>query len=175
MKRRTTAMNGCVKFPVNDPAFYNTNEGGMFVKLVVCDNREQDNRWEMCCGATVNDLLSECLVGDDQRSLVGIPDEQLSVDNVIRCHIETTKWIRYHFPNFEKHDIQLDAIEHYLSRDYLASILLGSTGWSGRHSETNTCWHCTFNDLTEEGQALYKQIKSLYPECVLHLLTFLDT
>lgn len=174
MKRRTTEMNGCVNFPVNNSDYYNSNEGGMFVKLVVCDNREHDNKWEMCCGVTVNDLLAESFVGDNQRVNPEF-DTCLTPADIIQAQVTSRDWIRVHYPNFDNHDPALETIEQYISRDYLAVIVLGSTGWSGHHCETNACWHCTYEDLTEQGKALYKQIQMLYPECVLHLLTFLDT
>jgi hypothetical protein len=57
----------------------------------------------------------------------------------------------------------------------LAVIILGSTDWSGWNESKGRYWTCKFDDLTEEGKALYKQIEALYPRCELHLLTFLDT
>jgi len=67
MQRRSNAVSGWVSFPANDPAWKNTNEGGMVVKLVVCDNREFDDQFGMCCGASVTDIMSESFVGDDRR------------------------------------------------------------------------------------------------------------
>lgn len=49
------------------------------------------------------------------------------------------------------------------------SIAMGSTGWSCSE------WRCTFNDLTAAGQSLYTSIAEQFPECTLHLATFLDT
>jgi len=67
MQRRSNAVSGWVSFPANDPAWKNTNEGGMVVKLVVCDNREFDEQFGMCCGASVTDIMGESFVGDDRR------------------------------------------------------------------------------------------------------------
>lgn len=66
MQRRSNAVSGWVNFPVNDPAWKNTHEGGMVVKLVVCDNREND-QFGMCCGAYVVDHLCESFIADDRR------------------------------------------------------------------------------------------------------------
>ena len=67
MNRRSTEKNGWVNFPVNDPSWQNTREGGMFVKLVVCDDREFDDKFGVCCGVNVFDRVTEQLIADDRR------------------------------------------------------------------------------------------------------------
>jgi hypothetical protein len=66
-------------------------------------------------------------------------------------------------------------MDRYISRPYLAAIVLGTTGWSGWHTSEERYWSCTFEDLTPEGKALYRMLAQLYPGCTLHLLTYLDT
>ena len=73
----------------------------------------------------------------------------------------------------ENHYPQLT--DSYDSIPYLAAIVMGSTGWSGFDWEAGNYWNCTFDDLTDEGKALYNQIQALYPDHQLQLLTFLDT
>jgi hypothetical protein len=160
MQRRTTKMSGCVNFPVHLP---NSKEGGMFVKLVVCDNREGDSRFEQCCGAYVCDTFAESLVGDDRCPLPahGPFESMEDIDNDSK---RFEKWRARHYPNLEIKGV----LDRYQSRDYLAAIVMGSTGWSGD-------WTCTLADLTEAGKDLYSKIAALYPGCDLHLLTFLDT
>jgi hypothetical protein len=86
---------------------------------------------------------------------------------------EQLKWMRRHFPNYQ--DPSVEGAEQSLSVPYLASVVLGSTGWTGYNPETGDSWSCTFEDLSPEGKVLYESMQRLYPECRLHLLTFLDT
>jgi hypothetical protein len=163
MKRRTNATSGWVNFPVNDPAWTSTNEGGMVVKLVVFGDEEFYDKFVMCCGAQVYDISNEVLVGDDKPSNA---KNSCSYD-------EDDAWISNHFPHIFDGFIESSSIEKYTSRDYLAAIVFGTTGWSG--AKDGEYWKCTFNDLTEQGKVLYKQIEALYPGAEIHLLTYLDT
>ena len=173
MNRRSTDKNGVVNFPVDDPSWHNSREGGMFVKLVVCDDREFDEQYGICCGVHVYDFLSETLIGDDVRprpETIRIddndPDFLSKSDHFDRLQAE---WEEYHFPHMN------DAKKpKYYSRTYLCSMILGSTGWSGFRDDGKQ-WICFYDDLTEEGKLLYNQVIQLYPGCTLHLLTFLDT
>jgi len=164
MKRRTNIVSGWVNFPINDPQWTNTNEGGMVVKLVVIEDEEIVDKWALCFGAQVYDICSECLVGDDKFSPCSSSNSS-----------EDEDWISNHFPHLFSDDMKISSVEKYISRDYLAAIVLGTTGWSGAKLDEGEYWKCTFDDLTEQGKALYKQIEMLYPGAKLHLLTFLDT
>jgi hypothetical protein len=166
MKRRTNAVSGWVNFPVNDPSWTNTYEGGMVVKLVVYGDEQFYDKFAMCCGAQVYDISNEVLVGDDNRSTVktACPNNPEDEDN---------GWILNHYPHLFADDIESSTIEKYTSRDYLAAIVLGTTGWSG--AKEGEYWKCTFDDLTDQGKALYKQIEALYRGAEIHLLTYLDT
>lgn len=137
----------------------------MVVKLVVCDDRESNDRFEVCCGASVYDMLAESLVGDDRR-----PWEAPTASERMNSYDE---WAAYHFPRLK--DEEADDTQRNQSRDYLAVIILGTTGWSGRARSDGRSWECKFEDLAEEGKVLYRQIEALYPGGTLHLLTFLDT
>jgi len=179
-RRRTTARFGYVNFPVDSTEFRNSKEGGMFVKLVVVDDRDYDDTpWTICCGADVYDHKTESLVGDDQ---VPVPSSvPLVVDptpDQAKAWLEAEqtahqKWEERHFPSL--HDNSDATFGRFVSRPYRAAMLLGVTGWSGFNDKTDEYWHCRFEDLTEEGKALYRQIQALYEGCALHLLTFLDT
>lgn len=178
MNRRSNEKNGWVNFPVNDPSWQNTKEGGMFVKLVVCDDRDFDDQFGVCCGVNVWDQVTEQLIADDRRPQ---PEDCLSLEHyaseaefVQAFEDEQRKkreWEEYHFPYInEKHPTD----RSYTSRPYLASIVMGSTGWSGYRDGVGL-WHCTYDDFTEDGKNLYNSIQKLYSNCTLHLLTFLDT
>lgn len=173
MQRRTTAVTGCVNFPVSEPAWKNSGEGGMLVKLVVCDNREFDEQFGVCCGVSVTDILCESFVGDDRRPKPVQLDSYDSVEAVQAEQDAFRVWEAYHFPKVG--DDTATGVEQYLSRDYLAVLVLGTTGWSGWHEAAGRYWQCQFDDLTDEGKVLYRQVEKLYPGCELHLLTFLDT
>ena len=178
MNRRSTEKNGWVNFPVDHPDWKNTKEGGMFVKLVVCDDRDFDDQFGVCCGVNVWDRVTEQLIADDRRAqpkdCLGLEHYASEAEFVQAFEEEVRKkreWEEYHFPYInEKNSSDLS----YTSRPYLASIVMGSTGWSGYRDGVGL-WHCTYDDLTVEGRALYDSIAKLYPGCNLHLLTFLDT
>lgn len=172
MKRRSNAISGWVNFPVNDPAWRNTNEGGMVVKLVVCDDRDDETEFAQCSGAFVTDIQGEVLLADDKRAKPELADGPESMDAVMAHQRAVRAWEQFHFPYLG--DSTRGAAE-YLSRGYLAVLVLGSTGWSGWHTTRECNWTCGFDDLTDEGKALYRQLEALYPGCTLHLLTFLDT
>ena len=59
MQRRSSETNGWVNFPVNDPAYKNSSEGGLFVRLVV----HQQNDWMVCCGGSNYVIFDETLIG----------------------------------------------------------------------------------------------------------------
>ncbi len=172
MQRRSIAQSGWVAFPVSDPAWKNSGEGGMLVKLVVCDNREFDAQFGECCGVSVTDVLQESFVGDDQRPKPVSRDGCDSLEDLQAEQVARAAWQAYHFPHANDSG---GGVEQFLSRSYLASLVLGSTGWSGWHEGEERYWECRFDDLTVEGKALYEQLKALYPGCDVHLLTFLDT
>ncbi len=170
MQRRSTAMSGCVNFPINNPAWKSTGEGGMVVKLVVCDDREFDSQFGVCSGAYVIDMLCESFIGDDRRPYPVAPAIAGSLEALDAQQQAERDWVAHHFPNLDGPDEP----NRYLSRPYLATLVLGTTGWSGSDADHNY-WQCRFEDLSAAGQILYQQIEALYPGCTLHLLTFLDT
>ena len=152
-------------------------EGGMFVKLVVVDDRDYDGTpWTICCGAHVTDTYSEPLVGDDRADRpTAAPYPADATPEQLRTIMDAddradAKWVARHFPAYG----EAGAAERHASRPYLASMVLGITGWSGASAEYKS-WRCTYEDLTEDGKAIYRQLQALYEGCTLHLLTFLDT
>lgn len=175
MQRRSDQMAGCVAFPVTDPNWPTSGEGGMVVKLVVLSDVEFDDPANpaVCAGAQVFDVLTEVLVGDDKRPQPECPSTYEAPEAVTAEMDIRNEWESFHYPAL--HDVGAKGVETALSRDYLASIVMGSTGWSGHNAEAGEYWTCTFEDLTEAGKALYRQMAAIYPSASLHLLTFLDT
>lgn len=80
------------------------------------------------------------------------------------------------YPDIEESDFFIKDEHGYFSDSIslLANLTLASTGWSG-YSDKKGLWKCTFKDLNEDGKALYKSLKKLYPKCKFHLITWLDT
>jgi hypothetical protein len=154
------------------------------VKLVVLDANAEGEPIGLCAGAFVVDMLNEILIGDDKRPqpedkpmpepAPDLADEQKA--NIMLAHLDAEQkahndWVGFHFP---RHDAENRTMEDMLSVRYRASILLGSTGWVG-FSPTRGYWHAKFEDLTPEGQDLYRLMERLNPGCSVHILTFLDT
>ena len=180
-RRRTLATFGAVNFPFDDPRYRSSKEGGMFVKLVVVDDREYDESdWTICVGASVLDHKQASLVGDDQAACPVLgpsfsaetPEQAL---NSLDQHNEAAKaWESRHFPMLHSEGVN-EPLAQFMTRPYLASLVLGNTGWSGLSEDTTEYWVCRYENLTDQGKAVYDQLKALYPGCQLHLLTFLDT
>lgn len=172
MQRRSNKITGCVNFPILSSEWKSSSEGGLVVKLVVCDDRDFDDQFSVCCGAGARDILNEVLLSDDLRPKPDYTAPE-SIEEWNAQQQAVNAWSSYHFPSTENESV--DGVERYLSREYLAVITLGTTGWSGWRELDSRYWSCTFEDLNEDGKSLYMQIKALYPGCSLHLLTFLDT
>lgn len=171
MEWRSKKTSGWVNFPLKTSDLEDSMEGGLIVKLVVCGNPAFDKKFGLCCGVAVYDVLEEALIADDCRPYpADRPTE--TIEDVEAFYDERRKWLAYHYPRVSSESADT---ENYVSRRYLASIVLGATDWSGINPDTGLYWGCTYDDLTEEGKALYHQIQALYPGCDLHLLTFLDT
>lgn len=147
MNRRSTEVTGYVNFPVNDPSWEFTGEGGMFVRLVVED---VENTFMQCCGGHSNVVIYD-------ESFVGTDKEE-----------------RYHFPRLNR-QFKSDDPYKYTSIPYLAILTIGSTGWSGWNEEHGYYWKCAEEDLTEKGKELLEALKALYPGCRIDLQTWLDT
>ncbi len=180
MHRRSKEISGFVNFPVNNPAWVNTCEGGMTVMLVAVEKfSAPDREWEQCVGPAIV-TIRDVLLGDDRLPMPSIatgnissktPEELIAITNEEErlCLL----WLRRHYPL--ENDLSTDPLLQGQSRNYLAAVKLGSTGWSGASADHERPWTCSKSDLTEEGAALYDSIQHLYPRATLHLLTYLDT
>lgn len=175
MQRRTTAQSGWVRFPVDDPRYRNSGEGGMLVKLVAVEPPDlpEARAFGVCCGAQVWDLLTEVLIGDDQCPPPAAPVDYADPEAVRTEQAAHLDWVRRHYPYYG--DLSVSPREQECAGPALAVLVLGTTGWSGWDEAAGRYWQCAFDDLSPEGQALYRQLQALYPQARLHLLTFLDT
>ena len=168
MARRSKKVHGMVDFPVHTES---TNEGGMFVRLWAVPYRNAG----LCCGTDTNEWVGEIFLGTDTTK------NQLAANEVLLAAewskpIKTSKHIErlskmekklYHkvfdpFVQEDKHGVRW-------SVPLVGSVLMGSTGWSDGN------FICTYENLNEKGKMFYDLFKSQYPDCKLHLLTFLDT
>jgi hypothetical protein len=167
--RRSKEVRGFVDFPINDPLYKNSGEGGMFVRLVIAEN-DENRYWGVCCGGTQSFLYDEVLLGDDVI-------RDLDVSESVVSFSEGFPSENFHFPNlrnvFSEPPGKLDP---YLSIPYLSTITLGTTGWSGWNEDKGEYFRCRYENLTAEGKGLYDLIKELYEgEGTLYLQTWLDT
>lgn len=153
MARRTKNSYGWVRFPVDTPS---SNEGGVFVKLWVVE--PDDVQYQVCCGGQVFDCVQEVFLGSDKDPPPPTPDLYTASLDEYKDHCNRLN---------EWKDKLFDPETG--NTTVLASVLLGSTGWSSSN------WLCTYDDLTEEGKSLYNSLAALYPEAELHIVTFLDT
>lgn len=173
LNRRSNAVHGFVNFPINDSAFKSTKEGGMFVKLVVL--AKNDFETEQCCGCGVYDFLQESFVGSD-HPLIENPH---LIESDQERYEAFDKNKKQYFPNchdFEEKEYRQKKLAFLnIMCPALSVTVIGSTGWSGWHEEEGKYWHCTYDDLTEDGKNLFESIRKLYPNNPIHLLTFLDT
>lgn len=128
----------------------------MFVKLWLIERLDSDTA--VCCGAYVTDCVTESFRGTDKSRPPPEPPDSLSI---------LRDWEEYK-EQYHSWEAQFINSEEGRTLIMSATILLGSTGWSGD-------WFCTYDDLTDSGKALYDLMQKLYPECDLHLATFLDT
>jgi len=151
-RRRTDAVVGYVNFPMD--RIESTKEGGCFVRLVVLDVADYDERWVPCCGGYQYFNYDECFLGDDQYVSPTTPSEG---------NDEVDVWKYYP-------DLYNEVVEgQWQSVRVLAVLTIGATGWSSGE------WRCTYADLTPEGKALYDSLQNLYPGREVRLLTYLDT
>lgn len=171
--RRSNEICGFVNFPVNDKNYENSNEGGMFVKLVVIN----DGNWSVCCGPGDNvSMFSDVMIDDDKpKKNVTKPKHISEFAEKLELNKDNIKNnITFHYPRIDD-DICGNLSSRYMSIPYLAIIDIGSTDWSGWNEKKKQYWHCTFDDLKDDGKALYNSMKKLYPKCDIRLVTFLDT
>ena len=168
-------MSGWVNFPVY--RHKSTGEGGMFVVLFVPDVSGSDglSGWSQCCGPNAYMILGECFIGSDvMPAEVGWKDYPKNHKDLDAWEAKHYKPKRFYFPNADTRNKRMNGYEKYLSQHALAVVNIGSTGWSGWNEETDSCWRCSFDDLTMLGKELYNNLWRLYGVRP-HILTFLDT
>lgn len=163
MRRRSLDVEGFVKFPVHEPS---SGEGGMLVKLWVIDRQAWDTAYGVCAGVSVADVVTESFMGTD-RSPPPEEDYLSKVDTLSASELRDAD--RAFRKQYKEWTEQFFDSETYQVGCLLASIVMGSTGWS------NSSFLCKYEDLTPKGQALYNQVAELYPKAEIHLATFLDT
>lgn len=166
MERRSKDVLGMVNFPIDSQEYTSTNEGGMFVQLWCFEDDKFSD--ESVYYGSIYSMMSESLIGTD---------EEVNTDNFheIEQGKNPTDWVQSFaleeklFPNIKKE------VEHqYLSKELIACVTLGCTGWSGVNKD-HDYWRCKYEDLNEDGKSIYNSLKSTYPKAKLVLVTWLDT
>lgn len=184
-------------FPTADPRFEHTGEGGLYVQLVAIPSRDFD--FMVCDGGGIQTLAQSTLVGDDVTSLPPLPERpkpgskgmgmfrwrgrpllgKADYDQQVRDyqdHLDRRRTMlsQIYYPGRVKiYDVP--PVKKPLSIDFYAVVTLGSSGWVGYDKDTDKYWSCTFDDLTDDGRALYKTLQGLFGETAyLALQTWLD-
>lgn len=154
MNRRSNKQKGYINFPTDK--YKSTDEGGMSVSLIVIPTDKEFH----VCAAGMNTVLMKSDVGWDEEKLF---PKLYKYDKVNKTYERITKGKQ--------------SIDDYYSMPLLASMDLGTTGWSGGSGKgKNYYWIATKKDLTKEGLQIYNLIKKLYGRAgKLQLITYLDT
>ena len=158
IRRRETHVTGAVRFPVGNPEYRNSGEGGMFVRVMVTEPDLDDpdrisKAWMECSGGTARVERDEVRLSQEFEQALR-PGLYKNPDTLKGTK---AKW------------------EDFQSKPCLAVITLGSTGWSGWHIEREKYWQCSEEDLTDAGKAIMASLRALYPGRSVHLSTWLDT
>jgi hypothetical protein len=160
-----------VNFPVDSTEYTDTGEGGLVVELAVMPSDEDGDRvgWAP--------MPAECFVGDDVCPFPGLPQQAKgsfpSFDSVTEYYNRLNAWTKRHFPFVDDETKTLQERNGY--RRCLERVEIGATKWSGYSDEEGRYWHCTYDDLTDEGKKLYNELKQKYPGRQVHIMTFLET
>lgn len=176
-RKKAEFTSGCVNFPTEGD-YQNEATGGMYVQLVAIENKsEKENWWEdmfvVCWGGSNTSLeYQEGIAGTD--TLVdGFVPYYIELDDVYEEMVADTAFAtKTFFPNF--YDKEKGKGERERSVPLLASVVLGSTGATWCKGDRDY-FRCTYNDLTDEGKAIYDSLKKLYGDkATLHLITWID-
>jgi hypothetical protein len=162
---RTDQQVGCINWP-DFATHRDTGEGGLFVYLVVPTQEGEAPR-------DYSDPMEKCCIGT--WPTLNMPDVVLSKGADKYWHRD-----RY-WQTWNKIDgdmVPRQAVYEYAdsmqSVHFLAVVLLGSTGMSWVNDNTEEYFIAQYDNLTDEGKALYKSLASLYSRSPI-ILTFLDT
>lgn len=129
----------------------------------------------VCLGAGTFEQINEVFIGSDTTKET-IEKHRVRLDKKFAAYASQDKNPTKLFELEQAFDKSIAA--HYFQKAFngalysvelVASVLLGSTGWSQGD------FICTYKDLTDSGKALYDLLKTQHPHCTLHILTFLDT
>ena len=145
--RRTNVTDGLVAWPLNDPRYVDSGEGGMAVYLICYDQPA------ICLPGVGAFAYGDLPLGGALRGAkVGFAAES-DFDKAA-----------------EKNRI------FWMEGDHVSGLLyLGSCGAALWSEEAGGYWQATTGDLTPEGLALYEQVWQLYAGSAPVLMTFLDT
>ena len=144
-----------IRFPTDDPAYEDTQEGGMFVRLVV--DWDEHHTFMRCCGGQNYVHYGEVFIGTDKDD----PYVEEFPDIIHKGALE--------------YGYGASVERRILSIPYLATMTLGSTKWSGLHIASDHYWKASTCDLTADGMSLYRMVERMYEGAEIRLQTWLDT
>lgn len=167
MRTRSNDVIGMVNFPVDSDEYENTNEGGMFVQLWCFEDDKFAD--ESVYYGSVYSMMSESLIGTD---------EEANTDNFheIEQGKDPMNWVQSFALEEKLFPLIKREVEHqYSSKELIACVTMGVTGWSGFNKNNNDTWRCKYEDLNDAGKSIYDSLKLAYPKSKLLLVTWLDT
>lgn len=151
---------GFVNFPID--TLKNDGQGGQFVRLIVFEPKDKEPIIPCCGGYQRFDHDEEFLGDDETIQNLNIPK---TIDEHKAQQSAQNDIIKKYFPRYFENGNECQ----FASIPCLAIHTIGATGWS------NSTWICRFEDLNPKGKQFVELLKQLYPNCIIRLLTFLDT
>lgn len=192
---------GWVNFPFDDPGLEWRRNSGLFVNLVAVDERKNTERTVIdFVGANIHIWLSGNFAGDNTQAWLkrwhwsfrlsvwlwrvlkplGLQRAFLWLEHQIweRFMLKAQNRQEKRYWNYQRrffpYDGELkDQYTEWLSRPFRAAVEIGASRFAVWDKDYNP-WRCTYDDLTNEGKDLYHSLQTLYPECRLYLLTWVD-
>ena len=146
--RRSNDVDGLVNFPVSNPRYKDSGEGGMAVYLMM---EEDPNICIPGVGCFVYAGCAQANLGESEK--MGMPPRGNEIDK----------------------DDERSGIFWVHGQHATGLLYLGSTGASLWDAEREVYWTAQFADLTEKGRDLYALVHYLYAGAPPKIVTCLDT
>lgn len=159
---------GFVKFPTDLPCI---TDKKMWINIVAFDIlNARDKTFSEYADTHLyldGDFISDDLLNKPTHNKVF---EQTSIDELLKVELDNQIYEQLYFPN-----INCEYIHDYDSSKWISTPLLNSTlvGWSDKtYIFNDNIWHCSYNDLTDDGKEMYHLFKKLYNTKEVRILTF---
>jgi hypothetical protein len=158
-RRDPTTSAGCVLWPVDDPAWKDSGEGGMWAALVV--PALEDEPLNVCASPT---------------GTIALPLPDVTVHDPGHIYTDGQRgWSALlNQPKSADRDREIDAAAMNAGRPVLACIVLGASGGSWWNDTVGEYFEVTAQHLNAEGARLVEAVEALFARPA-HIVTYLDT